>query len=117
MVNCHLNSKIGNLIKGKTTKSSTTFRRNKPNVKDAQMNLSSFMISKYVKVDNWLNRTNKPNSNPIKPNLSSVYCLLYSVLNKTNPNKANNLVGDSGHADAAIDLPVAMAIICNSGNF
>ncbi len=44
------------------------FMQNKPNVKYAQINVSSFITSKYVKVDTWCNQKNKPNSNPIKPN-------------------------------------------------
>ena len=44
------------------------FLQNKPKVKDAQINVSSFITSKYVKVDTWCNQKNKPNSNPIKPN-------------------------------------------------
>ena len=44
------------------------FMQNKPNVKYAQINVSSFITSKYVKVDNWWNQKNKPNSNPNKPN-------------------------------------------------
>jgi len=44
------------------------FMQNKPNVKDAQINVSSYMKSKYVKLDTWLSGKNKPNSNPIKPN-------------------------------------------------
>ena len=42
------------------------FMQNKPNVKDAKMNVSSFITNKYVELDNWLNQTNKPNSNPIQ---------------------------------------------------
>ena len=49
--------------------------QNKANVKDAKMNVSSFMTIKYEKLDTWLNWKNKPNTNPIKP--------------KTNPIKAN----------------------------
>ena len=45
------------------------FMQNKPNVKDAQINVNSYMISKYEKLDTWLSGKNKPNSNPIKPNL------------------------------------------------
>ncbi len=44
------------------------FMQNKPNVKDAQINVNSYMKSKYEKLDNWLSGKNKPNSNPIKPN-------------------------------------------------
>jgi len=42
--------------------------QNKPNVKNAQINVNSYMKSKYEKLDIWLNQKNKPNSNPIKPN-------------------------------------------------
>jgi len=43
--------------------------QNKPNVKYAQINVNSYMKSKYEKLDTWLSGKNKPNSNPIKPNL------------------------------------------------
>jgi hypothetical protein len=43
--------------------------QNKPNVKDAQINVNSYMKSKYEKLDTWLSGKNKPNSNPNKPNL------------------------------------------------
>jgi len=43
--------------------------QNKPNVKDAQIHVNSYMKSKYEKLDIWLSGKNKPNSNPIKPNL------------------------------------------------
>ncbi len=45
------------------------FMQNKPNVKDAQINVNSYIKSKYEKLDTWLSGKNKPNSNPIKPNL------------------------------------------------
>ncbi len=44
------------------------FMQNKPNVKDAQINVNSYMKSKYEELDNWLSGKNKANSNPIKPN-------------------------------------------------
>jgi len=37
------------------------FMQNKPNVKDAQINVSSYMKSKYEKLDTWLSGKNKPN--------------------------------------------------------
>ncbi len=43
--------------------------QNKPNVKDAQINVNSYMKSIYEKMDTWLSGKNKANSNPIKPNL------------------------------------------------
>ena len=33
------------------------------------MNVNSYMKSKYENLDTWCNQKNKPNSNPIKPNL------------------------------------------------
>jgi len=41
------------------------FMQNKPNVKGAQINVNSYMKSKYEKLDTWLSGKNKPNSNPI----------------------------------------------------
>ena len=43
--------------------------QNKPNVKDAQINVNSYMKSIYEILDTWLSGKNKPNSNPNKPNL------------------------------------------------
>jgi hypothetical protein len=37
------------------------FLQNKPNVKYAQISVSSFITSKYVKLDTWLSGKNKPN--------------------------------------------------------
>ena len=45
------------------------FMQNKPNVKYPQINVNSYMKSKYEKLDTWLSGKNKPNSNPNKPNL------------------------------------------------
>ena len=42
--------------------------QNKPNVKAAQINVNSYMKSKYEKLDTWLSGKNKANSNPNKPN-------------------------------------------------
>ncbi len=80
--------------------------QNKPNVKDAQINVNSYMKSNYEKLDNWLSGKNKPNSNPIKPNqtqfakrvklMQSVYLQRIMKINaakgyeQTNPNKPNS---------------------------
>jgi len=48
------------------------FMQNKPNVKDAQINVTSYMKSKYEILDIWLSGKNKPNSNPNKPNCRKV---------------------------------------------
>ena len=42
------------------------FLQNKANFDFAVIHLSPFITSKYVKVDNWLNQTNKANSKPIQ---------------------------------------------------
>jgi len=55
--------------------------QNKPNVKDAKMNISPFMTIKYVKLDTWLSWKNKPNP-------SGLRCLLRSCRTdqtQTNP--------------------------------
>ncbi len=48
------------------------FLQNKPKVKYAQINVSSFTTSKYMKMDTWLSGKNKPKTNPkqsqTKPN-------------------------------------------------
>jgi hypothetical protein len=41
--------------------------QNKPNVKDAQINVNSYMKSKYVKLDTWLSGKNKANQTQLKP--------------------------------------------------
>ena len=46
--------------------------QNKPNIKNAQMNISPFMTIKYEKMDTWLSWKNKPNSNPNKPNSNPI---------------------------------------------
>jgi hypothetical protein len=56
--------------------------QNKPNVKDAQINVSSYMKSKYEKLDTWLSGKNKPNSNPNKPNLRKAQMSVNSILTK-----------------------------------
>ncbi len=43
--------------------------QNKPNVKDVQINVNSYMKSKYEILDIWLSGKNKAKTNPIKPNL------------------------------------------------
>ena len=37
------------------------FMQNKPNVKDAQININTYMKTKYEKLDTWLSGKNKPN--------------------------------------------------------
>jgi hypothetical protein len=49
--------------------------QDKPNLRKSQMNVTSYMKSKYEELDTWLSGKNKPNqtpnelnTNPIKPN-------------------------------------------------
>ncbi len=56
--------------------------QNKPNVKDAQINVNSYMKSKYEKLDTWLSGKNKANSNPIKPNLQNAKMNVNSFITK-----------------------------------
>jgi hypothetical protein len=42
--------------------------QNKPNYKDAQMNVNIYYTEIYEKISDWTIGQNKPNSNPIKPN-------------------------------------------------
>jgi len=57
---------FGALHLSRTLYKSAFFLQNKPNVKDAQIYISSFITMEYEKMDNWLIGKNKPNSNPIK---------------------------------------------------
>jgi len=56
--------------------------QNKPNVKDAQINVNSYMKSKYEKLDTWLIWKNKPNP-------SGLRCLLRSCRTDQTQFKAN----------------------------
>jgi len=56
--------------------------QNKPNVKDAQINVNSYMKSKYEKLDTWLSGKNKPNSNPNKPNFQKAQMNVTSLITK-----------------------------------
>ncbi len=65
-MSCQLNNEKVWSIKGKTTKSSITFRRNKPNFQDAQMNVSNIITMNYKNFIPLAGYKNKPNSNPLK---------------------------------------------------
>jgi len=57
------------VISGKTYEVLTTFMQNKPNFRKAQMNVNPYNTRYYENKSNWTLSENKPNSNPIKPNL------------------------------------------------
>ncbi len=50
------------------------FMQNKPNFQDTQMNVSSIITTAYKNFIPLAGQKNKPNSNPIKPNLSQFRC-------------------------------------------
>ena len=56
--------------------------QNKPNVKDAQINVYSYIKSNYENLDTWLSEKNKPNSNPNKPNLKIAKMNINSLITK-----------------------------------
>jgi hypothetical protein len=45
------------------------FMQNKPNFRKSQMNVNIFSTMDYENLSDWTIGQNKPNSNPIKPNL------------------------------------------------
>jgi hypothetical protein len=66
--------------------------QNKPNVKDAQINVNSYMKSIYEKLDTWLSGKNKPNSNPNKPNSQKAKMIVNLTLTKDYRKKDDFLV-------------------------
>jgi len=56
--------------------------QNKPNLLDAQMNLSSIITMNYENISNWTLGQNKPNSNPIKPNFLKAQMNVNSFITK-----------------------------------
>ncbi len=70
------------------TKLSTLFMQNKPNFRKAKMNVNSLITMDYENKFNWTIGQNKPNSNPIKPNL---------VRRRRIPERPKSLARKSGH--------------------
>ncbi len=68
------------------------FMQNKPNVKDAQINVNSYMKSRYEILDTWLSGKNKANSNPNKPNLRKAKMNVNLTLTKDYRKKDDFLV-------------------------
>jgi len=58
------------------------FMQNKPNLLDAQMNVSIFSTKVYENKSNWTLSENKPNSNPIKPNFRKAQMNVNSLITK-----------------------------------
>jgi len=74
-MNCQLNNEKVWSIKGKTTKSSITFRINKPNFQNAQMNVNAFLQKDYENETAFRPKKqtqNKPNLRKSKMSLKSL---------------------------------------------
>jgi len=63
--------------------------QNKPNLMDAQMNLTSLITMDYENIANWKLGENKPNTNPIKPNLQNDQMNVSAIITKDYKNKSN----------------------------
>jgi hypothetical protein len=63
------------------------FLTNKPNSPIVQLDVTSFKTMNYMIFPSLIKVKNKPNSNPNKPNLSPVSCLLCSIFSKQTQNK------------------------------
>ena len=68
LANCRLSTVLRPLHLSRTLYKSALFMQNKPNLLDAQMNISSLVTMHYENISDWTLGENKPNSNPIKPN-------------------------------------------------
>jgi len=66
--------------------------QNKPNLQDAQMNLSIYSKTAYENKCNWTLGENKPNSNPIKPNFQKAKMSVNSLITKDYRKKDDFLV-------------------------
>jgi len=67
-----LNNEKGSKIKGKITKSCTTFSENKPNSPNVQMNLSLFTTMNYTIFASLTKVKNKPNQTQYKPKTNPI---------------------------------------------
>ncbi len=85
-MSCQLNNEKVWSIKEKTTKSSITFRRNKPNFQDAQMNVNIYYIKDYQILSRWPDIKTNPIQTQSKPIYQRVK-LMQSVYLQTIMNK------------------------------
>jgi len=65
--------------------------QNKPNLLDAQMNVTSFHTVDYENIADWTLGENKPNTNPIKPNTNPIKPNTNPIKANTKPIKANKM--------------------------
>ncbi len=73
----------------RTLYKSPLFMQNKANFRKAQMNVNSFITKDYRKKDDFAVQKNKPNSNPIKPNLPDDQMNVTIYITKEYENKSN----------------------------
>ena len=62
--------------------------QNKPNLLDAQMNISSLIRMCYENISDWTLGENKPNQTQNKPNLTQLKPISMPIKPNSNPNKA-----------------------------
>ena len=82
LANCRLWSANGPSTTVEDSLQIGPFMQNKPNFKDAQMNVNSLITTDYENKSNWTLGQNKPNSNPIKPNFKKAKMNINSIITK-----------------------------------
>ncbi len=92
------------------------FMQNKPNFKDAQINVNSYMKSKYEILDIWLSGKNKPNSNPI---LSAVggFQKAKIAFRKNRPHPRTRSLTFRWSSHSIIPCLIGRTMLCNDGSF
>jgi len=84
---CEAGSSLAPLHLSRTLYKSPLFMQNKPNLLDAQMNLSIFSQMAYENNSNWTLGQNKPNSNPIAERVKFMQSLYLQRIMKKNAAK------------------------------
>jgi len=64
--------------------------QNKPNLLNAQMNVSAVKTKDYENIANWTLGENKPNTNPIKANQTQLKPIKCQYKPNTNPKRTQN---------------------------
>jgi len=84
---CEAGSSLAPLHLSRTLYKSTLFMQNKPNFKDAQMNVSIYLQTAYENNSNWTLGQNKPNSNPIAERVKLMQSVYLERIMKKNAAK------------------------------
>jgi poly-beta-hydroxyalkanoate depolymerase len=90
MSDMHLNNEKGCLFNEKITKSSVTFRKNKPNSPIVQTDVTSFITMNYAIFASLTKVKNKPNSNPIEANSNPIKVKTKPKQTQNKPNFENS---------------------------